>query len=60
MGIGCRADSLEANKWYVQAAEHGDRRAVHRIAAIRAAASGEDPRKVRIPSPKGKHLIVCQ
>lgn len=52
MGIGCRPDSLEANKWYVRAAENGDQRAVHRIAAIRAAAAGKDPRSVRI-SPKG-------
>lgn len=40
MGIGCRRDPLEANVWYVQAAEHGDDRAQHRISAIRAAASG--------------------
>lgn len=40
MGIGCRRDPLEANVWYVKAADHGDERAKHRIAAIRAAASG--------------------
>lgn len=40
MGIGCRRDPLEANVWYVRAADHGDERAKHRIAAIRAAASG--------------------
>ena len=40
MGIGCRRDPLEANVWYVKAADHGDGRAKHRIAAIRAAASG--------------------
>lgn len=39
-GIGCRRDPLEANVWYVRAADHGDERAKHRIAAIRAAASG--------------------
>ena len=40
MGIGCRRDPLEANVWYVKAADQGDDRAKHRIAAIRAAASG--------------------
>ncbi|KAI2279343.1 Chitin synthase 4 [Ophidiomyces ophidiicola] len=44
MGIGCRRDPLEANVWYVRAADHGDDRAKHRIAAIRAAASGADPK----------------
>ncbi|EEH17638.2 hypothetical protein PABG_00201 [Paracoccidioides brasiliensis Pb03] len=43
MGIGCRRDPLEANVWYVKAADHGDERAKQRIAAIRAAASGADP-----------------
>ena len=42
MGIGCRRDPLEANVWYVRAADQGDERAKHRIAAIRAAASGGD------------------
>ena len=41
MGIGTRRDPLEANVWYVRAADQGDERARHRIAAIRAAASGE-------------------
>ncbi|KAL4957351.1 hypothetical protein BDW69DRAFT_32019 [Aspergillus filifer] len=40
MGIGCRRDPLEANVWYVRAADQGDQRAIHRIAAIRAAADG--------------------
>ncbi|KAG8527170.1 uncharacterized protein KY384_008600 [Bacidia gigantensis] len=40
MGIGCRRDPLEANVWYVRAADQGDDRAKQRIAAIRAAASG--------------------
>ncbi len=40
MGIGCRRDPLEANVWYVRAADAGDERAKHRLAAIRAAASG--------------------
>lgn len=41
MGIGCRRDPLEANVWYVKAADQGEDRAKHRIASIRAAASGE-------------------
>jgi TPR repeat protein len=47
MGIGCRRDPLEANVWYVKAADQGDERAKHRIAAIRAAASGGpvDPKR---------------
>ena len=40
MGIGCRRDPLESNRWYVKAAESGDDRAKHRLAAITAAASG--------------------
>jgi len=40
MGIGCRRDILEANVWYVKAADAGDERAKQRIAAIRAAVSG--------------------
>ncbi|KAI9741080.1 MAG: hypothetical protein M1834_002793 [Cirrosporium novae-zelandiae] len=40
MGIGCRRDPLEANAWYVKAADQGDERAKHRLTAIRAAASG--------------------
>ncbi|KAL9118364.1 MAG: hypothetical protein Q9187_005090 [Circinaria calcarea] len=46
MGMGCRRDPLEANMWYVRAADHGDERAKHRIAAIRAAASGASPMHV--------------
>ncbi len=40
MGIGCRRDPLEANVWYVRAADQGDERAKHRLQVIRAAASG--------------------
>ncbi|KAJ5157756.1 uncharacterized protein N7482_008856 [Penicillium canariense] len=43
MGIGCHRDPLEANVWYVKAADQGDERAKHRIAAIRAAADGANP-----------------
>lgn len=41
MGIGCRRDPLEANMWYVRAAEKGNETAKQRLAVIRAAASGE-------------------
>nr|POE49434.1 protein skt5 [Quercus suber] len=40
MGIGCRRDPLEANVWYVNAAEKGNETARQRLAIIRAAASG--------------------
>jgi TPR repeat protein len=42
-GIGCRRDPLEANVWYVKAADQGETRAIQRIAAIRAAADGINP-----------------
>ena len=58
MGIGCRRDPLEANVWYVKAADAGDERARHRLAAIRAAVSGEtdaaDPKKKMKKSATGK------
>ncbi|KAH8429846.1 putative chitin synthase activator (Chs3) [Aspergillus melleus] len=54
MGIGCRRDPLEANVWYVKAAEQGDTRATHRIAAIRAAAEGVDPAQAASQGQKGK------
>jgi TPR repeat protein len=41
MGIGCRRDPLEANVWYVKAADLGDERAKQRLAIIQAAASGQ-------------------
>jgi TPR repeat protein len=49
MGIGTRRDPLEANVWYVKAADAGDERAKHRLAAIRAAASGGTPMEVALP-----------
>lgn len=49
MGIGTRRDVLEANVWYVKAADGGDERAKHRLAAIRAAASGGTPMDVEAP-----------
>lgn len=39
VGIGTRPDPLEANVWYVKAAEAGDERAKLRLSAIQAAAS---------------------
>lgn len=41
MGIGCRRDPLEANVWYVRAADKGEERAKQRLAIIRAAAAGD-------------------
>ena len=52
MGIGCRRDPLEANVWYVKAADHGDERAKQRLAIIQAAASGQSPITPR--TEKGK------
>ncbi|KAK4044550.1 hypothetical protein C8A01DRAFT_42729 [Parachaetomium inaequale] len=49
MGIGCRRDILEANVWYVKAADAGDDRAKQRLAAIRAAMSGGTPMDVAPP-----------
>ena len=42
MGIGCRRDPLEANVWYVRAADQGNTTASQRLQIIRAAAAGED------------------
>lgn len=41
MGIGCRRDALEANVWYVKAAEHGDERAKKRLQTIKENALAE-------------------
>lgn len=41
MGIGCRRDILEANVWYVKAADAGDERAKQRLSVIQAAVSGQ-------------------
>jgi TPR repeat protein len=55
MGIGCRRDILEANVWYVKAADAGDERAKQRLAIIQAAVSGGGtPMEVAAPrSGKG-------
>ncbi|KAF2648698.1 HCP-like protein [Lophiostoma macrostomum CBS 122681] len=52
MGIGCRRDTLEANVWYVKAADHGDERAKQRLQIIQAAASGQS--HVQTTPEKGK------
>jgi TPR repeat protein len=55
MGIGCRRDPLEANVWYVKAADQGDERAKQRIAAIRDAASGNtDAVASRVENKNGR------
>ncbi|KHN98491.1 protoplast regeneration and killer toxin resistance protein [Metarhizium album ARSEF 1941] len=53
MGIGCRRDILEANVWYVKAADAGDERAKQRIAVIQAAVSGGGM-PMDVGSPRGK------
>ena len=40
MGIGCRRDPLEANMWYVRAADQGSETAKQRLQIIRDAAAG--------------------
>ncbi|KAK6004062.1 hypothetical protein QM012_008912 [Aureobasidium pullulans] len=50
MGIGCRRDPLEANVWYVRAADKGNETAKQRLDIIRAAASDDSG----IPMAKGK------
>lgn len=50
MGIGCRRDPLEANMWYVRAADQGNETAKQRLELIRAAAAGESG----IPMDKGE------
>lgn len=55
MGIGCRRDILEANVWYVKAADLGDERAKLRLAAIRAAANGGTP--MEVAPPKDKRMV---
>lgn len=66
MGIGCRRDILEANVWYVKAADEGDERAKQRLAAIRAAVSGggtpmdvAPPRHAKMKKPQTKDDKDC-
>ncbi|KAJ5899996.1 hypothetical protein N7495_004740 [Penicillium taxi] len=56
MGIGCRRDPLEARVWYVRAAEQGDERAKHRIAAIQAASEGVNPALAAQPPKQTRRL----
>ena len=55
-GLGCRVDTLAANHWFSMAAQHGDERAIHRMAAISAAATGADPVTAALPAGKRKAL----
>ena len=50
MGIGCRRDPLEANMWYVRAADQGNETAKQRLQIIRDAAAGNPG----IPSGKSE------
>jgi TPR repeat protein len=53
MGIGCRRDILEANVWYVKAADAGDERAKQRLAIIQAAISGGSvPKPMDVAPPR--------
>ncbi|RSM00767.1 hypothetical protein CDV31_011638 [Fusarium ambrosium] len=54
MGIGCRRDALEANVWYVKAADAGDERARQRLAIIQAAVSGQGTPMEVAPPRNGK------
>ncbi|KAF4457200.1 protoplast regeneration and killer toxin resistance [Fusarium albosuccineum] len=54
MGIGCRRDVLEANVWYVKAADAGDERAKQRLAIIQAAVSGQGTPMEVAPPRNGK------
>ncbi|GAB7354052.1 hypothetical protein MBLNU459_g4632t1 [Dothideomycetes sp. NU459] len=56
MGIGCRRDALEANMWYVRAAEQGNETASQRLAIIRAAASGDAGIPMTKAEAKSKEL----
>ncbi|CAK4031316.1 related to protoplast regeneration and killer toxin resistance [Lecanosticta acicola] len=56
MGIGCRRDPLEANVWYVKAADQGNETAKQRLAIIRAAASGDAGIPMSKAGAKSKEL----
>lgn len=49
MGVGCRRDPLEANVWYVRAADQGDEKARQRLQIIRDAAAGGITAKPQLP-----------
>jgi TPR repeat protein len=54
MGIGCRRDPLEANVWYVRAAENGNENAKQRLKIIRGAAAGSAPPSDPTPMTKAE------
>lgn len=54
MGIGCRRDPLEANMWYVRAADQGNETAQKRLAIIRAASSGNGGGETGLPMSKAE------
>lgn len=56
MGIGCRRDPLEANVWYVRAADNGNETAQQRLQIIRAAASGDSGIPMTKAEAKSKEL----
>jgi TPR repeat protein len=57
MGIGCRRDPLEANVYYVRAAEKGNENAKQRLNIIRGAAAGRaDPVPMSKAEAKTKEL----
>ncbi|CAJ2501704.1 Uu.00g045570.m01.CDS01 [Anthostomella pinea] len=60
MGIGCRRDILEANVWYVKAADSGDDRAKQRLAAIRAAVSGDGGTPMDVAPPRNPKMKKSQ
>ena len=56
MGIGCRRDILEADVWYVKAADAGDDRAKQRLAIIEAAVSGGQGTAMQVAPPRSGKL----
>lgn len=54
MGIGCRRDPLEANVWYVRAADQGDAKAKQRLQIIKDAAAGRTGPTAGQPETNGK------
>lgn len=56
MGIGCRRDPLEANMYYVRAADNGNPTAKQRLAIIRSAVSGDTPVPMKTGKAKAKEL----
>ena len=57
MGIGCRRDVLEANRWLTAAAEHGDLNAIRRRKMIALAADGRGGREGRRAHEKAAAVL---